>query len=198
MTFPLQAKIRNTTFAPSAGDNSSPMSTSNNATRAAAVDVSPGVKPLALPMLTDKPDASTPTTQLRKRQKEHPCPYECTDANGKVRRFTCRHDVSQHIREKHTHSRPYKCRICGSAHRGFNRPFCLNRHLTNVHHLNIEPGRGRIKKSKMHAEGLQAPLTTLERDSAVRRSDESNFFNKNPDQLESEAKGANSSNGSLH
>ena len=57
--------------------------------------------------------------------------------------FACPHNVSQHVREKHTNERPYRCKICPDSRRGFNRPFTLNRHMEKLHGIKIGPGRGR-------------------------------------------------------
>ncbi|KAK0264156.1 hypothetical protein B0A54_12701 [Friedmanniomyces endolithicus] len=91
---------------------------------------------------------STSTTAPRSDRKTLPCPYNCTDITGAPRMFSGKFNVKQHVTEKHTKTRHFKCRICGMARRGFNRQWCLNRHLRQIHNLIVGPGRGRGRKSR--------------------------------------------------
>ncbi|KAK0251809.1 hypothetical protein LTS09_013037 [Friedmanniomyces endolithicus] len=81
-------------------------------------------------------------------RKTIPCPYNCTDITGAPRMFSGRFNVRQHVTEKHTKTRHYKCRICGVKCRGFNRQWCLNRHLRQIHKLIVGPGRGRGRRGR--------------------------------------------------
>ncbi|KAK0774746.1 hypothetical protein LTR91_010106 [Friedmanniomyces endolithicus] len=81
-------------------------------------------------------------------RKTIPCPYNCTDITGAPRMFSGTFNVRQHVTEKHTKTRPYRFRICGVQRRGFNRQWCLNRHLRQIHKLIVGPGRGRGRKSR--------------------------------------------------
>ncbi|KAK0934938.1 hypothetical protein LTR29_013507 [Friedmanniomyces endolithicus] len=91
---------------------------------------------------------STSTSAPRTDRKTLPCPYNCTDITGAPRMFSGKFNVKQHVTEKHTKTRHFKCRICGMARRGFNRQWCLNRHLRQIHNLIVGPGRGRGRKSR--------------------------------------------------
>ncbi|EME47835.1 hypothetical protein DOTSEDRAFT_21577 [Dothistroma septosporum NZE10] len=81
------------------------------------------------------------TTGYYSATKHLSCPFEGCD-----QRFTCKHNVNQHVREAHTGERPYECHIC--AEKGdftaFSRPASLYRHQRGVHNYepNIRP-RGR-------------------------------------------------------
>ena len=74
------------------------------------------------------PATTTPAPTLPGRQlaKTHPCTWpDCP------RFFACPHNVQQHIREKHTHEKPYKCEECVDV--AFARQYGLNRHKAQVH-----------------------------------------------------------------
>ncbi|KAK4539956.1 hypothetical protein LTR36_009926 [Oleoguttula mirabilis] len=88
------------------------------------------------------PAPSSVEVPKKKTDKIHPCPYACADKSGQPRFFSCPHNVEQHVREKHTLSRPYKCNLCGDGHRGFNRPFTQNRHMLMMHGIQTGPGKG--------------------------------------------------------
>ncbi|KAK0356458.1 hypothetical protein LTS02_013432 [Friedmanniomyces endolithicus] len=94
-------------------------------------------------------------------RKTTPCPYNCTDITGAPRMFSGTFNVRQHVTEKHTKTRHYKCRICGVKCRGFNRQWCLNRHLRQIHKLIVGPGRGRGRKTRakkaLPEDGLNVP-----------------------------------------
>ncbi|KAK0279948.1 hypothetical protein LTR35_000997 [Friedmanniomyces endolithicus] len=81
-------------------------------------------------------------------RKTIPCPYNCTDITGAPRMFSGTFNIRQHVTEKHTRTRHYKCRICGVKCRGFNRQWCLNRHLRQIHKLIVGPGRGRGRRGR--------------------------------------------------
>ncbi|KAK1057772.1 hypothetical protein LTR74_013931 [Friedmanniomyces endolithicus] len=104
---------------------------------------------------------STSTTAPRTDRKTLSCPYNCTDITGATRMFSGTFNLRQHVTEKHTKTRHYKCRICGVQRRGFNRQWCLNRHLRQIHKLIVGPGRGRGRKSRaktaLPEDGLNVP-----------------------------------------
>ncbi|KAK5122083.1 hypothetical protein LTR85_004329 [Meristemomyces frigidus] len=88
----------------------------------------------------------------KKPAKVHPCPHACKDKSGQPRLFTCQHNVQQHVREKHTLERPYKCEICDDSRRGFNRPFTYNRHMLMFHGIQTGPGKGHaVRRAKQTA-----------------------------------------------
>jgi hypothetical protein len=63
--------------------------------------------------------------------------------------FSCQFNLSQHVREVHTDERPFKCHLCGPTNKGFNRNYCLLRHLEKVHGLKgVHPGRGKVYKRR--------------------------------------------------
>jgi hypothetical protein len=79
---------------------------------------------------------TTPAPTLPDRQlaKTHPCTWpDCP------RFFACPHNVQQHIREKHTHEKPYKCEECVDV--AFTRQYGLNRHNAQVHGVGEKPSR---------------------------------------------------------
>lgn len=82
-------------------------------------------------------------------KKIHPCPWE-----GCGRKFTCNHNVQQHIREKHTGEKPYRCPECNfeGREKGFARPFMLNRHRKQLHGVDVGPGRGGQKRKVQSGE----------------------------------------------
>lgn len=78
--------------------------------------------------------------RAQRPEKKFPCtwPAGCTHAP-----FTCPHNVAQHIREVHTHERPFECERCraaGGKMRAFARPWTLYRHLRDVHGIVDDEG----------------------------------------------------------
>lgn len=78
---------------------------------------------------TDPQDPLVPGLKLP-AANVHPCTWP-----GCPRFFACQHNVQQHIREKHTGERPFKCDICAAAglSTAFARPYGLTRHKAQVH-----------------------------------------------------------------
>jgi hypothetical protein len=75
-----------------------------------------------------------PTLPGRQLAKTNPCTWpNCP------RFFACPHNVQQHIREKHTHEKPYKCEDCVDV--AFARQYGLNRHRAQVHGDEEKPSR---------------------------------------------------------
>lgn len=70
--------------------------------------------------------SAAPTLPGRQLAKTHPCTWP-----GCPRFFACPHNVQQHIREKHTYEKPYKCDECVDV--AFARQYGLNRHKAQVH-----------------------------------------------------------------
>jgi hypothetical protein len=75
-----------------------------------------------------------PTLPGRQLTNTFPCTWP-----GCPRFFACPHNVQQHIREKHTHEKPYKCDQCFDA--AFARQYGLNRHKAQVHGVGEKPLR---------------------------------------------------------
>jgi hypothetical protein len=75
-----------------------------------------------------------PTLPGRQLTNTFPCTWP-----GCPRFFACPHNVQQHIREKHTHEKPYKCDQCFDA--AFARQYGLNRHKAQVHGVGEKPSR---------------------------------------------------------
>lgn len=94
------------------------------------------------PSIAGTPLTPQDTAAKKKPDKIHPCPYSCLDRTGQPRMFTCQHNVRQHVREKHTQERPYRCELCGPSHHGFNRPYTFNRHMLDLHGIHTGPGKG--------------------------------------------------------
>jgi len=83
------------------------------------------------PATTTTPAPTLPGRQLA---NTHPCTWpNCP------RFFACPHNVQQHIREKHTHEKPYKCDQCIDV--AFARQYGLNRHNAQVHGVGEKPSR---------------------------------------------------------
>ncbi|KAK3047937.1 hypothetical protein LTR09_010611 [Extremus antarcticus] len=81
-----------------------------------------------------------------------PCMYP-----GCGRWFVCDHNLEQHIRERHTHERPYACDFpeCGKR---FSRPWSLSRHLRLVHKFENavrKAGKGKKAQAEMEQLGRQ-------------------------------------------
>jgi hypothetical protein len=83
------------------------------------------------PATTTTPAPTLPGRQLA---NTHPCTWP-----GCPRFFACPHNVQQHIREKHTHEKPYKCNECFDV--AFARQYGLNRHNAQVHGVGEKPSR---------------------------------------------------------
>jgi hypothetical protein len=75
-----------------------------------------------------------PTLPGRQLANTHACTWP-----GCPRFFACPHNVQQHIREKHTHEKPYKCEECVDV--AFTRQYGLNRHKAQVHGVGEKPSR---------------------------------------------------------
>lgn len=87
-----------------------------------------------------RPPLPTQPRRAQRPEKKFPCtwPAGCTHAP-----FTCPHNVAQHIREVHTHERPFECERCraaGGKMRAFARPWTLYRHLRDVHGIVDDEG----------------------------------------------------------
>jgi hypothetical protein len=95
------------------------------------------VSSAALPTANSNQAAGTtpaPTLPGRQLANTHPCTWpDCP------RFFACPHNVQQHIREKHTHEKPYKCEECVDV--AFARQYGLNRHRAQVHGVGEKPSR---------------------------------------------------------
>ncbi|KAK5137233.1 hypothetical protein LTR08_000203 [Meristemomyces frigidus] len=120
------------------------------------------------------PAPTTVEVAKKKADKIHPCPFVCLDKSGHTRMFACPHNVLQHVREKHTHERPYKCEICADSRRGFNRPFTLNRHMFMVHGIKIGPGKG--NGARRPKQGKSVPTTPKSEDQAISAGFDFNGF----------------------
>jgi hypothetical protein len=77
---------------------------------------------------------TAPTLPGRQLTNTFPCTWP-----GCPRFFACPHNVQQHIREKHTHEKPYKCDQCADV--AFARQYGLNRHRAQVHGVGEKPSR---------------------------------------------------------
>ncbi|KAK3648576.1 Transcription factor IIIA [Elasticomyces elasticus] len=87
--------------------------------------------------------ASNPAEQKNlKDRNTHPCPYE-----GCGRLLVGTFTLAQHVREKHTRTREFRCQdpSCG---KGFNRAWGCNRHMAVAHGIKAGPGRGRGRRTK--------------------------------------------------
>jgi hypothetical protein len=87
------------------------------------------------PATITPPPPALPGRQLA---NTHPCTWP-----GCPRFFACPHNVQQHIREKHTHEKPYKCEACAAdgVDAAFARQYGLNRHRAQVHGIGERPSR---------------------------------------------------------
>ncbi|TKA29283.1 hypothetical protein B0A50_03793 [Salinomyces thailandicus] len=113
------------------------------------------------------PTPNTTNNNRKARPNRHPCPYHCRDSIGRLRYFAGPHNVAQHIREKHTHERPYRCMLCGPTHKGFARPGSLNRHMGSVHGLSWrgDDGSRRVnqrRRSWTDGSAVSTPLSGAE------------------------------------
>lgn len=79
---------------------------------------------------TPTADTGSPLTNRQAREHSHPCPWP-----GCSRSFAGPWNVQQHIREKHTFERPYKCDDCAAdgIETAFTRQYGLNRHKVQMH-----------------------------------------------------------------
>ncbi|KAK3683113.1 hypothetical protein LTR37_020551 [Vermiconidia calcicola] len=90
------------------------------------------------------PPTTNTSANYQPEKYRHPCPYaDCPKV------FACPHNVTQHVREKHTLERPHQCTECCAS---FPRPWGRNRHMKMVHNIDVGPGRGGLKKRKRRAE----------------------------------------------
>ncbi|KAK3708578.1 hypothetical protein LTR37_011473 [Vermiconidia calcicola] len=90
------------------------------------------------------PPTTNTSANYQPEKYRHPCPYpDCPKV------FACPHNVTQHVREKHTLERPHQCTECCAS---FPRPWGRNRHMKMVHNIDVGPGRGGLKKRKRGAE----------------------------------------------
>ena len=132
-------------------NNSSSSSSSNNAT-SSLLNANPS------PVTT----VPAPTLPGRQLVNTHPCTWP-----GCPRFFASPHNVQQHIREKHTHEKPYRCEECAAQNvdTAFARQYGLNRHRAQVHGIGEKPSRVPAKRrthgSVISAEPAQpeVPLT---------------------------------------
>ncbi|KXL41650.1 MAG: hypothetical protein FE78DRAFT_518584 [Acidomyces sp. 'richmondensis'] len=121
------------------------------------VSVNPNLQPNRSPASASAPPIIFTTADRRtlyQARKKLPCPQHCRDANGEPRLFAGRHHLQQHIRERHTQERPYKCPVCGPGHRGFNRAWTLNRHLGTIHGQHVGPGKGKTTRNRVQVGGF--------------------------------------------
>lgn len=100
---------------------------------------------LSIPDVFTNATPSTRPADWGKPKHNIPCTWE-----GCSQMFTCRHNVEQHIREKHTGERPYVCAIC-AQHGGdstFARPASLYRHMRQQHRIEPDvPNKWRPRKT---------------------------------------------------
>ena len=114
-----------------------------------------------------------PTLPGRQLTKTHPCTWP-----GCPRFFACPHNVQQHIREKHTHEKPFKCEACAAENveTAFARQYGLNRHRAQVHGAGEKPSRvaarGRTYGSEPAAELTQPDFPFVVPDQGVEAGDE--------------------------
>ncbi|KAK4894480.1 Transcription factor IIIA [Elasticomyces elasticus] len=104
--------------------------------------------------------ASNPAEQKNlKDRNTHPCPYE-----GCGRHLVGTFTLAQHVREKHTRTREFRCQdpSCG---KGFNRAWSSNRHMAVAHGIKAGPGRGRGRQTKNKTKTKQTRNTTNKHDS---------------------------------
>jgi hypothetical protein len=112
-----------------------------------------------------KPRATNPNIK-----KSLQCPYKCRDAAGQYRKFANKHNLDQHVREKHTLTREYKCHVCGDQSRGFNRPYTLYRHLRTSHGITVETHRGKPAVKTQHQREVEEAAAAREVEMEERRA----------------------------
>lgn len=123
--------------------------------------------------LTSPATTPAPTLPGRQLTKPHPCTWP-----GCPRFFACPHNVQQHIREKHTHEKPFKCEACAAENveTAFARQYGLNRHRAQVHGAGEKPSRvaarGRTYGSEPAAELTQPDFPFVVPDQGVESGDE--------------------------
>ena len=133
-------------------------------------------------------DASMPVMQpanagYYQAKKNLPCPYEGCD-----QLFTCKHNVTQHIKEKHLLVRDEICKHCQEVGKftAFTRPASLFRHIRGVHNIEPEAGpRGRRRgpqgprsgKKGVGRDDAPRPVVPVPSDRRINISNDPNYIN---------------------